>query len=421
MAKIEAFASIHYNPDLVGDISDVVCPPYDVIDAKAQENFYRRHPYNFIRLILGKEVSGDNESENQYTRAAGYLEEWMRRGILVQDKEPSIYFCEQEFKASGVAGKRLGFIALMGLGSAGETPSVYPHEHTHAAPKEDRFRVFKAVEANLSPIFTIFSDSKKEIKRLFDEQVRNKKPFFRVQGEDGETDTVWRVTDKAVIGKLQAFLREKELFIADGHHRFEVAKMFRDHKLALDPRHFKDSYNFIMTYFTACEDEGLVVLSTHRLIKGAEFSIKALSPVFAVKEAADQKALCAELKKNEGRSGSFGLYKEGKFFFFQVADKAACDRMIREAPQAYRDLDVAILHRVVFDGLLKIGLPQIFYEVDLGRAIAAVDAGSYGALFILNPTKLEQIREIALGGEVMPQKSTYFYPKVLSGLVVHKF
>jgi uncharacterized protein (DUF1015 family) len=422
MAHIEPFAGIHYDPELVDDLTKVVCPPYDVINTTAQEGFYQKHSYNFIRLILGKEMAHDNDAENKYTRAAGYFEEWMRRGILRQDDAPSLYFYQQEFTVLGKMGKRFGFIALMGLGDeAGASATVYPHEHTHTAPKEDRLRVFKAVEANLSPIFTIFSDPQNEVKDLFLTQVKNRKPDYCALDADGGSNKVWRIVDAGFIGKVKKFIEKKELFIADGHHRFEVAKMFRDQKKATDPLHFKGSYNYIMTYFTALEDEGLVVLPTHRLIKGGPFDLTALKPIFEVVEKPGKKELVEVLEKNMGRAGSFGCYQAGRYFFFRVADKAACDKMIQEAPRAYKDLDVAILHKVVFDKIFQIALPQIAYEVDLDRAIAGVDVKSYGALFILNPTKVEQIRQIALGGEVMPQKSTYFYPKLLSGLVVHKF
>ncbi len=403
-------------------MSKVVCPPYDVIDAKGQEEFYQKHPYNFIRLILGRELAGDTDSENKYTRSAGYLEEWLRRGILVQDDQPAVYFYEQDFLSpEGQTRRRLGFIALMRLEDEAGAAAVYPHEHTHTAPKEDRLRVMKSVEANLSPIFTVFSDPRGVVGGLFDSAVAKTAPLFSATDTDGGANKLWRMTDPGLIGKLKAFLSDKDVFIADGHHRFEVAKMFRDFKKSLGPGHFKDSYNTIMTYFTPLEDKGLVILPTHRLIKDASFSPDALAPLFGVKELPDRAALAAEMKKHKDKVGAFGLYKQGKYYFFRIADKAGCNRLVQDAPQAYKDLDVAILHKVVFDHILKIALPQISYEVRMDRAIEAVDSGVYDALFLLNATKIGQIRDIALGGEVMPQKSTYFYPKLLSGLVIHKF
>jgi uncharacterized protein (DUF1015 family) len=421
MAKIEAFASIHYNPEVIQDMSRVVCPPYDVIDPRAQEELYQKHPYNFIRLILGKDVASDSETENKYTRVAGYFEEWVRRGIFVQDNEPAIYLYEQEFKVAGQVKRRFGFMALMGLGDEGESANIYPHEHTHVAPKQDRLRVIKAVEANLSPIFTIYSDPKKTTVAFFREAVKKDAPLFVAVDGDGGTNKLWRVTDKAEIGKIKALLSDKDLFIADGHHRFEVSKMFRDFKKTSDSLHFKDAYNYILTYFTPLEDEGLVVLPTHRLIREASFSMEALSPLFTAKEVPGKDALLIQMQDQADKVGTFGLYMDGKFSLIKIADKVGCNRMIQEGPQAYKNLDVAILHKVIFDRLFNITLPQVSYEVDLDRAVAAVDSKAFDALFILNPTKIDQIREIALGGEVMPQKSTYFYPKLLSGLVIHKF
>ncbi len=421
MAKIEAFQAYHYNPAVVDDVSKLVCPPYDVIDAAAQEGYYQKNPYNIIRLILGKELAGDNEKENKYTRAAGYLQEWQRRGILTKESAPAIYFYEQVFKSEGARHARLGFLALLRLDDEGDKRSVHPHEHTHTAPKEDRLRLVQSVEANLSPIFTIFSDPKAEIKALFDKSVKKEKPLFDIVDEQGHEDRLWCVTDAALIGKIRAFIAERELFIADGHHRHEVSRMFRDIKKKQDPLHFLDSYNYIMSYFTALEDKGLRIWPTHRLIRDAAIDPRTLEPLLAVKEVLSRDALVEELKKTEGSVGAFGLYTQKKFYILKVDDKRGCNQLIQEGPKEYKDLDVVILQKVVFDNLLKISLPQVSYEIDMDRAIAAVDAGAFTTAFFLHPTKIEQIRDIALAGEVMPQKSTYFYPKLLSGLLINKF
>ncbi|HAJ57385.1 MAG TPA: hypothetical protein DCL35_06410 [Candidatus Omnitrophica bacterium] len=420
MAKIESFSGIHYNPDIVEDVSKVICPPYDIITPSEQEDFYQKNPYNVIRLILGKDLQGDTEKDNKYTRAAGYMDDWLRRNVLMQDSEPGIYFYEQVFSVEGKQARRWGMIALMRLDEEGKEKTVYPHEHTHTAPKEDRLKLIKSVEANLSPVFTIFSDPEDQARGIF-EAARRAVALFDVVDNAGIENRIWRVTDKAVIDKVKALFSHKELFIADGHHRYEVAKSFRDYKRQSDQAHFKDSYNYIMTFFTPLEDEGLCILPTHRLLKDVHFNPDQFSACFAVKEMPSCAALVSEMRDREKDAGVFGLYKEKKFYLLKLDDKRECNRFIQEGPKEYRNLDVVILHKVIFDHFLKIQLSQINYEVDLGRAAAAVDRGDFGALFLLNPTKVDQIRAIALGGEVMPQKSTYFYPKLSSGLLFHRF
>jgi uncharacterized protein (DUF1015 family) len=421
MAKIEPFQGIHYNSAIVEDVSKVICPPYDIIEADEQETFYQRNPYNIIRLILGKDFTGDTAQENKYTRAAGYLEDWLRRSVLVQDEESAIYVYEQVFILDGKKKRRLGFIALMRLQEEGESKTVHPHEHTHTAPKEDRLKLIKSVEANLSPIFTIFSDPAKEIKTFLEASIAKEKPLLEVSGDKGQEDRVWRVVQKAVIDKIRSFFADKDIFIADGHHRYEVAGAFRDYKRLQDPANFKDSYNYVMTYFTSLEEDGLCILPTHRLIKNAKFSLDMFSPYFSAKEIPSQALLFLEMKEKKDEVGIFGLYRDKKFYLLKLTDKRECNKLIQDGPKEYKNLDVVILHKVLFDQVLKITSSPIAYEVDLNRAVKLVDSAAYDALFILNPTKIEQIRTIALGGEVMPQKSTYFYPKLLSGFLVHKF
>ena len=426
MVKIEPFASIHYNTEIIEDIAKVIAPPYDVIDPRAQEDLYQKHPYNIIRMILGKDLAGDTPEENKYARAEAYFQEWLRRNILIQDSEPAIYFYEQDFKVDSLEKSRLGFIALLRLQEDAESRSVHPHEHTHKAPKEDRLKLIKKVEANLSPIFTIFSDPESVIKKFFDDNIRSTPVFFEARDDAGVANRLWRVSDSASIDKVKTFLAQKDIFIADGHHRYEVARMFRDHKKAQAPADFKDSYNYIMTFFTPLEDEGLCILPTHRLIKNIfGFSPDKCSPCFSVKECSCKELLLSELKKKEDEVGAFGLYHDSKFYLIKSSDKRECNRLIQDGPKEYKNLDVVILHKVLFDHILKIALNQISYEVELDKAISLVDEKAYDALFILNPTKVEQIRSIALGGEVMPQKSTYFYPNcgielfLIHGLVLY--
>ena len=419
MAKIEAFRSLHYNPDHIPDVSLVVAPPYDVIDSHGQKALYQKHPYNFVRLILGKELGADTPTENRYTRAAAYFDEWQRRGILIQDGKPALYVTEQKFSVSGRALRRLGFIALMRLDDDGEKTTIYPHEHTYTAPKEDRLRLIRRVEANLSPIFTVFSDPKKTVRRLLDRVARDKEPFFSCRDAEGVENRLWRVTDPALIEKVRKDLRHKEVFIADGHHRYEVARLFREEKRRQAAPAFKDAYNSIMTYFTALEDEGICIMPTHRLVEKAVFNLEALKPAFDVERRADCEDLISAMHRTKGEP-LFGVYRDKEYSLLRLSDRKLPKQVLPDATEDYRALDVALLHKIVFDRFLKISLGQVRYEVHVGRAVAAVDEGRYSALFLLNPTRIEQVRAIALGGGAMPQKSTYFYPKVLGGLVINR-
>ncbi len=420
MAKIEAFRSLHYNPDQITDASLVVAPPYDVIDGRAQEALYQKHPYNFVRLILGKGLGADTATENRYTRAAAYFDEWQRRDILIQDDKPAIYVTEQKFSVSGRSLRRLGFIALMRLDEEGEEMTVYPHENTHTAPKEDRLRLVRHVEANLSPIFTVFSDPKKTVRRLLDRVARDTRPCFSARDAEGVDNHVWRVTEQVLIAKFKKNLSGKDVFIADGHHRYEVARLFREEKRLQGGPAFKDSYNSIMTYFTALEDEGICILPTHRLAENAAFTLETLKPAFDVEKRTDCEDLVSAMRQAKGES-LFGVYRDKEYSLLRLVDPKLPQQLLPDATDDYRALDVALLHKIVFDHFLKISPAQVRYEVHVGRAIEAVDQGRASALFLLNPTRIEQIRAVALGGGAMPQKSTYFYPKVLSGLVVHKF
>ncbi len=421
MATIEAFKGIHYNPETIEDISKVVCPPYDIIDAEGQEECYQRHPYNIIRLILGKDFAGDTPEESKYTRAAVYIEDWFRRSVLIQDIEPSIYLYEQVFSIDSGKKKRIGFIALMRLEGEGEGKYIYPHEHTHAAPKEDRLQLTKSVEANLSPIFTVFSDPDAVFKGVFTEIAGGQAPFLEARESKGVENRVWRLASGAAVDKVKALLSDKQIFIADGHHRYEVAKMFRDHKRKSDPANFKESYNYIMTYFTPLEDDGLCIMPTHRIVKNTKVNPLDLNQCFTVRELPSADVLSKEMKEKEGQVGVFGLYCNKQFYLLKLSDKRECNRSVKEGPKEFKNLDVAILHQVIFDKLLKINPAQVGYEANLDQAIRRVSEAGTDALFILNPTKIDQIRSIALSGEMMPQKSTYFYPKLLSGLVIHKF
>jgi uncharacterized protein (DUF1015 family) len=412
MAKIAPFRAFHYNSEIIPDLSLVTSPPYDIIDERGQEALYQKHAYNYVRLDFGKEVAGDAPGHDKYSRAAEYFEEWGRRGILVQDEAPAIYFLEQKFKVGDETKRRRGFIALMRLEEPGEATRVHPHERTHTAPKEDRLRLMEALPANLSQIFTVYSDDRQLVRSIFEERFKNRPADFIATDAAGVENKMWRLSEASAVEWVMKDLAEKEVFIADGHHRFEVAKNFRQIRPLAD---------HVMTYFTPIEDEGVVILPTHRLIKDISVDFGLLAPYFRAQERPGQDDLILEMRRLADQAGVFGLYQDKKFFLITMKDKAACRRLMGDVSRDAQGLDVLLLHKALLEPLLKISLDKIRYDVDVTNAARQVDQKAYASLFILNATRIDQVRAIALGGGVMPQKSTYFYPKLLSGMLIHKF
>ncbi len=416
MTNIKAFKGLHYNLDKIIDLSQVTCPPYDVINKEEQDFYYQQNPYNFIRLILNKEGPQDNDSHNKYTRADIFFKDWLKTGVLEQDVQDTIYFYKQDYFCEGKEFSRLGFVSLLGLSDDG---IVFPHENTHAAPKMDRLELVKKVKANLSPIFTVFSDKHKIIKEIFDKDLSLRKPDFLLKDAEGIRNSVWRLTDEKKIKEISKKMQDSQIFIADGHHRYEVALMYRKLMRQQDKSYAPDkSYNYIMAYFTALESEGLYIMPIHRVIK-SEFDLDSLRNIFKIIKLKSFTDLKEKLGKSSKKENAFGLYYKNDILLLELKDRKQVNAYFKDK-KCFVGLDVAILGYLLSE-LLKIKKDDIIYTKEITEVKEWVDNNVGMAAFILLPTTIKQIKEVALCGEKMPPKSTYFYPKLLSGLVVHRF
>jgi len=402
MANIEPFKGTRYNQDKIQDFSKVVAPPYDVISKDEQDELYKMSEYNIVRMLLGKDLAGDDENENKYTRAKKYLKTWQENKALKKDTEPSVYINLQEFKLDGKIKRRIGFIALLKLEEFDtKKSSIYPHENTLSAPKEDRAKLIHAIEANLGPVFAIFEDRGRSISGILRKQMLSK-PLVNIVDSHGIRNKFWQISDKKIIDALCSSMKNKKIFIADGHHRYEVGLAFS--KFKKDPK-----YGYILTYFTDLFGGGLVVLPYHRLIggmdKGELSSLeKDLRKKFITKALRSKKDLKTFLSKAKPSEARFVIYSQKHFTGLMFKDK--------------KDMDVSIAKNLIIEPLKNF---FIDFTKDLDYAIKEVNKGKFSFAILVNPVKITEIRDVAFLGRRMPQKSTYFYPKVLTGLVINVF
>ena len=458
MPEIQAFRGIRYNLGHVGSLSDVVTPPYDVIGPELQEHFYKLHPNSFIHIDLNRiEPGDDDERNNRYTRAARFFKQWLAEGVFMSEGEPAIYVYHQEFTSDGTTYIRRGFMARQKLSRFGEG-QVFPHEETLPAAKVDRLMLTVVTKANLSPIFGLYPDPQCEAQNLLDAAVADKTPLVATD-HLGVVHRLWPVTDVSVISKLSAVMGPKPLFIADGHHRYETACNYREQIFDsgfLSPTH---PANYTLMMCVAMDDPGLIVQPTHRLFrqKHAHASVgmapeppqqpvelpprppvdlstltsdelaAKLHPFFTTRpagEGPDMAATVWEDIETGGDQGSIGLYtqKDGRWLIATLTD-AGRTRMAEVAQdhnEAWQGLGVSLLHRLIMGDILGCAdLPKPGYVHLIEEVTEGLRTGEYPLAAVLMPATVEHVRIISLGGERMPAKSTYFYPKLLSGLVIN--
>jgi uncharacterized protein (DUF1015 family) len=431
MPEIQAFRGIRYNLGRVGALSDVVTPPYDVIGPELQDAFYGKHPHSFIRIDLNRIQPGDDdEANNRYTRAARFYKQWRDESILTVEADPAIYVYHQEFAYAGTTYVRRGFMGRQRLTRFGEG-QVFPHEETLPAAKVDRLMLTVVTKANLSPIFGLYPDPDCEAQNVLDEAIAGKTPLVATD-HLGVVHRLWPVTDVATIAKLSAVMGPKPIFIADGHHRYETACNYRDQIYDsgfLSPEH---PANYTLMMCVAMDDPGLIVMPTHRLFRGlpemtADQLAAKLKPCFATRPAGEGPEMAATIWEDietGGDQGSIGLYthKDGHWLIATLTD-AGRDRMAevaKEHTDAWRALGVSLLHRLIVDDLLGCkDPPKPTYVHLIEEVVDGLRTGEYPMAAVVMPATVEDVRTISLGGERMPAKSTYFYPKLLSGLVIN--
>ena len=431
MVRIAPFCGILYNPKKIRDLSKVIAPPYDVISPEEQERLYRKSPYNVVRLIL-------NQEPDPYESVARMFEGWRAEEILVRDETPALYFLSHRFPdKEGKVRERLGFIALAQLEDF-STGTIRPHEKTLEGPKEDRLRLMLACHANLSPIFALYSHPKQTINNALTEQAQGVSPTIEVKEDGGGTCSLWRIADPEIIRLVQREIEEQPLLIADGHHRYEAALNYRNH-LRQERGNWqgRETFNFVMMYFASMNDNGLVILPTHRLVRS-------FAPIpFQKLEEELQKYFYLEPypKTPEGQRWFLRALKSGgkkrhligasfkrdpRYLILRLKNKRFMQRLANNLSGPLRDLDVTTLHLLILEHILGITPEEqtkgdlISYSKDEEKVLKAVDKEDCQAAFILNPPKPDEIMSIAQSGEKMPQKSTYFYPKLISGLVINK-
>jgi uncharacterized protein (DUF1015 family) len=425
MAFVKPFRGIVYNKDKIARIEAVVAPPYDVISLAMQDELYAASPYNIVRAEFGKGFQGDDRHHNKYTRARGFLSKWLKEGILIPDPKSAMYIYAQEYREDGLRKSRVGFISLMKLEDFAKK-GVLPHERTFKEPKADRFRLICETRFNLSPIFSLYKDKGGLTRRILLSECDRVPPFIALHA-DNVAHKVWRLTDEKRIRSVQSAMRDRAIFIADGHHRYEVALQFRE-RMRRRFRGKPGAYDYVMMYFADMDPRGMTILSAHRMIKDigslARGDVAAmLKRHFTVKRLGSAKGLIAWLKRAKTLSGQFGLYIGGDAYVMKLKHVSYVDEMdIEDRSREWKTLDVSILHHLILRKILKVSDAEgnVVYTRDPEEAIQEVDRGNYTLAFLLNPTKISQVESIARNKELMPHKSTYFYPKLLSGLVLNK-
>ncbi len=432
MAQVFPFRGLRYNPARVR-LADVVTQPYDKISPAMQERYYAASPGNLVRIILGKREAADNEHDNVYTRAAAYFADWRRNGIFRQDETPSFYTYSQHFSlpGSGAQYERRGFV---GAGRLEEYDAgvVFRHEQTLSGPKADRLNLLRATRAHFGQIFMLYSDPQKAVDSLLFQQ--SAPPEIDVCDEYGVRHRVWKVSDVGVVQQVQALMADKKVIIADGHHRYETALNYRN-ELRAEADGAPDSnspYEWVMMTFVNMDAKGLVILPTHRVVVGlTNFDVVRMveraRPYFAVNPLRDKvdAAGAAQLLAQKGADNTalLAVTAVGDFMLEARPDSAAQGPLAGLSPRQRR-LDVVKLHKIVLEHALGISEEDIRnqkhlnYVRDAGEAIERVHQGANVA-FLMNPVTIAQMSEVAFAGEVMPQKSTDFYPKLLSGLIVY--
>lgn len=419
MPTIKSFRAVHYNSKKVKDLSKVVSPPYDVISGEEQIYYHNLSPYNFTHIDLGQDKPNDSKSDNKYTRAKKTFDEWLKKGIFIRDERPGLYFYKQDYKLLGEKHSRLGFISLMKLQDE-EDSKVYPHERTHARAVEDRLALTRSLNSNLSSIFVCYSDKHKRVEKIFNKKVYSSEPIIDIVDQDKIRHRIWRLEDAELIKEINDSLKGQNLFIADGHHRYEVATEYQrlrsERKTAPSGQ---KSFNYVMTYFTNNDSKDLQIFPMHRIIKKLPRKLDFLEEDFRIDKIRNKDDLVILLAKAGKNENAFGLYTRGEAKLLRLKNKMLIDKYITEGSKEYKSLDAIILKRFIFDRV-GIDTKDIIYTNNLKESTMMVDQGGADVSFIMNAVKISQLKAIALNGERMPPKTTYFYPKVLSGLTVYK-
>ncbi len=413
MAKIVPFKGIRYNAEKVHDLSLVAVPPYDVILPPALRKYMARHPKNFIYLTLGKQGIEKNKAKENYEKAAKLLHDWLGEGTLRQEQKPCFYVYEETFVLNGEKHSRTGIIALLGL-AENDLGQVLKHEKTMEKPFEDRMLLLEATKADLEPIFLLYEDKGEEIEGIL-RSAKNAEPIAELIDDDAVEQRVWLLADREEQEKITEFFKGKDLMLADGHHRYATALSYME-------KHRNKEAKYKMIYLTNVKALGLKILATHRALLKVEDKkgfLEKIGKFFSLREAS-RGEMFQLLEHKQGNC--FGLLFENKYYFCVEKDREAIQNELekRGIPTVLQGLPTTVLHSIVFETTLNLNPENIVFEKSVRKLVDGIEAGRLEAAFFLKPTSLQQFEAVAKAKQLMPPKSTYFYPKPLSGLVFYK-
>ncbi len=416
MVDIRPFKAILYTQK-AGDPENLITQPYDKIDAETQSEYYAKSPYNYCRLILPME-------EDKYEAAQQRIERWLKEGVLARDVEPAVFVSRQQFVLDGKRFERTGLIAAMRLYDYGENV-VFPHEGTYKAPKADRLSMLRTVQKDLEPVFVIYSDEERRT-MAFLQAVAETKPIIQVTDSLQVQHTVWRVTDPAKIGQLQAWLSGKTVVITDGHHRYESALAYRDEMRSRGGWTEDSAFNFHLCYMVPFQEEGLTVLPTHRLLRESKLTsqtMRGFKRFFDVSEVEPSAAALEGFLKSHLSEHAFGVYDGSKAYGLTLKhDKDVYEFVAANVSKETKIFDVVILRDIVFKHILRTGKlnmdENILYVRWTREAVDKVNRGEASIALLVNPISAQTVAEIAQQHELLPEKSTDFYPKMVSGLMM---
>ncbi len=420
-ANVRAFRGVRYNQEVVRSFDAVVAPPYDVISPDQKEGYLARHPNNVVRLILPDETP----NSDKYSHAAQVLQNWLMEGVLVRDTEPSMYVCSQEYETGGAAMRRIGLTCLIRLEDYG-TGAILPHERVLARPRADRLNLIRATRANFDSIFGLHDAA--GVQAILETIVEGE-PIAEATDTAAVRCRMWKISDPVQIEQLALRLNGEPILIADGHHRYDSALAYRNEMRqktgSTDPN---AEHEFVMMTLVSFEDEGLTILPTHRFVRAFDHLdegklLARLGESFVIEESCPTDLTTAVAARCDGTV--FGLYLGGgKAFILTLKDDVDPAALDIPGSDALKNLDVTVLHSMILDRIIGIdtrtpeGQAMVAYTRDDDEAIDRVDSGEFRLSFVMNAMSVAEVREVAAAGDIMPQKSTFFYPKLLTGMVM---
>lgn len=431
MAEIRAFRGLRYDPSVAGDLKELVTPPYDIISPEEQKAYYAKNENNVIRLEYGMELDGDNELQNKYTRAGQHLKDFLARGVLKRDEKDCLYIYEQVFQLKN--GKTKAFKGIICLVKLEEFSKgvVLPHEETLSKAKSDRFNLMCATNCNFSQIYSLYLDEQKKIYPAIN-ALSAGEPDICFTTDDGIQQKLWIIPECKEVRDIIELFKAEKLYIADGHHRYETALNYRNKLREKKGEYDEDDlFNDVMMFLVNMDNEGLLVFPTHRMLRDLpDFSeeqfLKKVEKDFAVEKCENPEKMEQVLSGREGKN--FGFYTGKDYYYIlTLKNKTLMDELIPEKSEPYRNLDVSILHSGILERFMGIdkenmaNQKNLTYTRDFAEAIEKVKDGTFQCSFIINATRIDEIKDVTLYKEKMPQKSTYFWPKLVTGIVMNQF